>query len=254
MTRPDNPFAAAGAGAQYHQGRPYHHPRSIARIFTMLGIETASRALDVACGTGMSTVALADRVDAVVGVDRSSDMLAFAPRADRVNYAFSTAEALPFEDASFDGVTTCSGVHWFDQPRFFAECRRVLRGAGWIALYDHYFLGEMVDVPEFAVWTRELFKKYPLPARTPQVGDPRSEQPPGFTKVGDEFFADDIEMTHDGFVDYILSISNLVAAAEGGIPRAELRDEMRSTTAAFFAGSQPSTVRFLGSITCLRVA
>jgi SAM-dependent methyltransferase len=254
VTRPDNPFAAAGAGAQYHQGRPYHHPRSIARIFAMLGVETASRALDVACGTGMSTVALADRVEGVVGVDRSPDMLAFAPRTDRVSYAFSTAEALPFADASFDGITTCSGVHWFDQPRFFAECRRLLRGSGWIALYDHYFLGEMVDVPEFAAWTRELFKTYPLPPRTPQVGDPRSELPAGFTKVGDEFFADDIEMTHDGFVDYILSISNLVAAVERGATRDQLRAELRSTTAPFFSGTEPSVVRFLGSITCLRVA
>src|SRR4051794_37084511 len=127
---PENPFAASGAGAQYHQGRPYHHPRSIDRIFAMLGVESAARALDVACGTGMSTVALADRVQDVVGVDRSPDMLAFAPRAERVHYAFSAAEALPFERASFDGVTTCSGVHWFDQPRFFAECRRVLRADG----------------------------------------------------------------------------------------------------------------------------
>jgi SAM-dependent methyltransferase len=254
VTRPDNPFAASGAGAQYHQGRPYHHPRSVGRIFTMLGIETASRALDVACGTGMSTVALAERVDDVVGVDRSSDMLAFAPRSDHVTYAFSTAEALPFARSSFDGVTTCSGVHWFDQPRFFAECRRVLRADGWVALYDHYFLGEMVDVPEFAAWTRGLFEKYPLPPRTPQVGDPRSEQPAGFIKVGDEFFADDIEMTHDGFVDYILSISNLVAAAERETPRAELRTELTATTEHFFAGTDTSVVRFLGSITCLRVA
>ena len=65
------------------------------------------------------------------------------------------------------------GVHWFDQERFFAELRRVLAPAGWVGLYDHYFTGEMVGVPEFGAWLHEALVRYPLPPRNPQVGDPR---------------------------------------------------------------------------------
>ena len=75
-TTPDNPFAAVQVGALYARGRPYHHPRSLARLRALLAGGNADadveRALDVACGTGMSTVALADFADMVVGLDISA--------------------------------------------------------------------------------------------------------------------------------------------------------------------------------------
>ena len=87
----------------------------------------------------------------------------------------ASAERLPFAGRSVDAVTCCSGVHWFDQQRFFSELRRVLRHDGWVGLYDHYFLGEMVDVPAFADWTRDALERFPLPDRNAMVGDPSPE-------------------------------------------------------------------------------
>ncbi|MGQ0823892.1 MAG: class I SAM-dependent methyltransferase [Actinomycetota bacterium] len=252
MTRPDNPFAAHGVGVLYAQGRPYHHPRALARALAMLGESRVDRALDVACGTALSTVALSEIADVVVGADQSPEMLAVVPRAERIAYVRSAAERLPFPDRSFDAITVSSGVHWFDQVRFYEETRRLLRPGGWLALYDHYFLGEMIGVPEFSEWTRVAFDRYPLPERNPQVGDPRADMPPGFTKIGDEFYADDIDMTQDQFIAYELSLSPFVAAAERGRTRDELTEWLRETTAAFFAGVPTRAVRFLGSLTCLR--
>jgi hypothetical protein len=143
-------------------------------------------------------------------------------------------------------------VHWFDQERFFAELRRVLRPHGWVGLYDHYFLGQMVDVPEFEAWAADAFSRYPLPQRNHQVGDPRAETPAGFEKVVDDFFTDDIDMSQNSFADYQLTISNFVAAAERGAPRAELREWLLNSTNSLFAGHETRAVRFLGSITCLR--
>jgi ubiquinone/menaquinone biosynthesis C-methylase UbiE len=251
---PDNPFAATGAGTRYARGRPYHHPGALARARGTLGFDHVDRALDVACGTGMSTVALTEVARVVVGTDRSPEMLAAAPRVSGATFVRSAAESLPFAEATFDAVTVCSGIHWFDQPRFFAEARRVLHDDGWIALYDHYFIGEMVDVPAFGEWTRVALEHYPLPPRAQQVGDPRSDVPAGFDKVADEFYADDIEMTHGQFVDYQLSISNFVAAGERGVPEADLRAWLAETTVPFFDGVATRTVRFLGSLTCLRPA
>jgi ubiquinone/menaquinone biosynthesis C-methylase UbiE len=249
---PDNPFAAAGVGVHYDRGRPYHHGRTLERIVAMVGAERVARGLDIACGTGMSTVALAGHADAVFGVDVSAEMMRSARPAPGVRYLLGRAELLPFAAASFDAATCCSGVHWFDQPRFFAELHRVLRRESWVALYDHYFIGEMVDVPEFGDWLAEALRRYPLPPRSPQVGDPRSMEPDGFEKIGDEFFADDIEMTHDQLTSYQLTISNFVDAMEKGVSRAELETWSLESTAPLFEGAATRTVRFLGSVSCFR--
>lgn len=254
MTRPENPFAAPDAGSVYDRGRPFHHRRSLTRILALVGDETVRRGVDVACGTGMSTIALADHASSVVGVDASPEMLHAARRAPAVSYLLGSAERLPLVDESVDAVTCCSGVHWFDQKRFFSELRRVLRPQGWVGLYDHYFVGEMVGVPEFVDWTRTMLGTFPLPQRNAQVGDPRADTPDGFDKVGDEFFGDDIEMTPDAFADYQLSISNFVSAAERGTPRNELRAWLLESTAPLFEGASTRVLRFLGSITCLRPA
>jgi ubiquinone/menaquinone biosynthesis C-methylase UbiE len=247
-----NPFAASGVGASYDRGRPFHHPRSLERIRAIVGTGDIGRALDVACGTGMSTVALAAHASSVVGVDRSPEMLRAARRADGVRYLLGSAERMPFRAGLFGAVTCCSGVHWFDQEVFFAELHRVLRPGAWVGLYDHYFIGEMVDVPAFGDWFRDGMQRYPLPPRNPQVGDPRSLEPAGFEKVGEDLFADDIAMTHAELTDYALTISNLVDAVERGIPRAEIEAWSLSTTAPMFAGVETRTIRFLGTITCFR--
>ena len=78
--------------------------------------------------------------------------------------------------------------------------------------------------------------------------------PDGFEAVGDEYFADDIELTHQQLADYQLTLSNFVDAAERGATREELRDWVIETTAPLFAGAATRTVRFVGSVTCLRVA
>lgn len=249
---PGNPFAAADVGAVYERGRPYHHPRTLTRVRALAGDsgEILDRALDVACGTGMSTVALAVLAGTVVGLDLSPEMMRVAPAAPNVTYMLGRAEHLPFAAGSFDAVTCSSGVHWFDQPRFFAELSRVLRPGGWIGLYDHYFWG-MPGVAGFRAWVQEYFERYPLPPRNLQVGDPRTETPVGFLVVATDRFDDPIAMTAEEFADYQITVSNCVAAVERGTPRAEVRDWLLSSTASLFGGS-PQTVRFIGSVNVLR--
>jgi SAM-dependent methyltransferase len=200
----------------------------------------------------MSTAALAEHAQAVVGVDVSLPMLASAQAAPGVSYSRAGAEQLPFPDATFDAVTVCSGIHWFDQSSFFAEAARVLRRDGWVGLYDHYFLGEMVGVQEFSEWVGELMQRYPLPPRNRQVGDPSAETPSGYVVVGENSFVDEIEMTAEEFVDFQVTISNLVNAVEQGASREELRQWLLASTASMFDGAETRTLRFLGSVTCLR--
>jgi SAM-dependent methyltransferase len=245
-----NPFAASDVGAVYAQGRPYHHPRTLGRVRDQLG--RLERGLDVACGTGMSTIALRDYADTVVGVDISPEMMRAATRPEGVTHVLARSERLPFPAQSFDAVTCCSGVHWFDQPRFYAEMARVLRPGGSVLLYDHYFM-RVRGTPLFREWVRELFERYPLPPRGAAVGDPALAHTAGFAVVVEDAFDDDIDMTQHTFADYQLTLSHCVAAVDRGVPRAEVRAWIMKSTTPMFADG-PRTVRFLGSLTLLRLA
>ncbi len=248
---PENPFLSADAGVVYARGRPYHHSRSLARIREYVGAAPVGRALDVASGTGMSALALAEHAAAVVAIEASAAMLRARIPHDRVVAVRGDAERLPFAAASFDAATCCSAVHWFDQERFFAELHRVLRPGAWVGLYDHYFIG-IADADGFGEWATELLARYPLPPRQHQVGDPRAVTPAGFESAGDELFEDPIAMTPEEFADYQLSISNCVHAMEQGIARDEIRSWLLESTEPLFAGAPTRSVTFLGSIACLR--
>ncbi|HEV8447615.1 MAG TPA: methyltransferase domain-containing protein [Gemmatimonadaceae bacterium] len=93
------------------------------------------RILDLGCGTGRFSQALATRFDVeVVGVDPSQKMLSVArgkPHEPRVHYQEGRAEAIPLEAKSVDMVFTSMTFHHFsDRPLVARECRRVLSDGG----------------------------------------------------------------------------------------------------------------------------
>jgi SAM-dependent methyltransferase len=88
--------------------------------------------LDLGCGTGRFSEALAVHFDAeVIGIDPSKKMLkqAEAKRRDtRVGYQHGNAEAIPLPDNSVDLVFMSMVFHHFDNRVLAArECARVLR-------------------------------------------------------------------------------------------------------------------------------
>jgi ubiquinone/menaquinone biosynthesis C-methylase UbiE len=95
--------------------------------------------LDLGCGTGRFSQALATRFDAtVIGIDPSSKMLDQARRNvkhSQIFYAGGTAEALPMPANSVDLIFISMVFHHFTDPEGAArECRRVLRQSGRVFL------------------------------------------------------------------------------------------------------------------------
>jgi ubiquinone/menaquinone biosynthesis C-methylase UbiE len=112
----------------------------------MLAASQASskdQVLDIATGTGFTALAFAPHVASVIGLDVSTGMLAEArARAEEqgisnVGFHQGAADALPFEDNSFEIVTCRIAAHHFpDVPAFLRETARVLKPGGRFLLVD----------------------------------------------------------------------------------------------------------------------
>jgi demethylmenaquinone methyltransferase/2-methoxy-6-polyprenyl-1,4-benzoquinol methylase len=101
-------------------------------------VRPGDRVLDVACGTGDLALAAAAAGGRVTGVDFSTRMLERARRkSSAVEWLEADALALPFDDASFDVVTSGFGVrNLADLEAGLRELRRVLRPGGRIGVLE----------------------------------------------------------------------------------------------------------------------
>src|SRR5215475_969686 len=101
-------------------------------------LRQGERVIDIGCGTGASSVALAERAGPsgqVLGVDVSAPMLARAaerlPPGAPVKFVRADATTYPFESAAFDLLFSRFGVMFFAEPaRAFANLRAALKPGG----------------------------------------------------------------------------------------------------------------------------
>ncbi|WP_421193405.1 class I SAM-dependent methyltransferase [Aeromonas enteropelogenes] len=93
---------------------------------------------DIGAGTGILTALLAPRVRQVLAVEPNPDMRAAAQQllaeAPNVVCHDGRAEATGLPDGCVDLVTVAQAFHWFNRPAFKAECRRLLKPGGRVAL------------------------------------------------------------------------------------------------------------------------
>lgn len=167
--------------------------------------------------TGLSTVALKEIAQNVVGVDTSAEMIALAPEENGVRYFVAPAENFPFGENEFDLITLSQVFHWLDRDKFLAEANRVIRPDGWLVAYDNYFSGQMVENPDFQSWYREKYlKKYSAPPRAKITFTSEDTNPFGFHLLKEERYENVIEFSLEELVDYLVTQSNVIAAVEGG--------------------------------------
>lgn len=131
-------------GADYAQFRPQYPPQ----LADWLAQLPAARhlAVDVGCGSGQLTAALARQFDTVIGLDPSSSQLAHARTAANLHYACATAERLPLASAGADLLVAAQAAHWFDLPRFYAQVRQVAANGAAVALVSYGVLKLPLDL------------------------------------------------------------------------------------------------------------
>jgi len=127
----------------YARMRQTTDQKGLDAMVALSGVKQDQRALDVACGPGFLTMTLATRASQVVGFDATDAFLALARaeagrrELDNVEFRSGDAEALPFDDASFDVVCCRAAFHHFARPeRVLAEMKRVARPGGKLLIGD----------------------------------------------------------------------------------------------------------------------
>jgi len=130
--------------ATYLTSKPHKLGKSLERMVTLTAPRQDWRVLDVASGGGHVAYAFAPHVARVWATDITQEMLDLVKgEAENrglanVRTAYAMAEALPFEDQSFDLVTCRIAPHHFDSiTAFLSEVHRVLKPGGLFALVDN---------------------------------------------------------------------------------------------------------------------
>jgi ubiquinone/menaquinone biosynthesis C-methylase UbiE len=117
-----------------------------------IALPERARLLEVGCGTGVLTRALAalPGVESVVGVDLAPSLLEKARElAPAIRFEQADARELPFADASFDTVVFDSTLSHVPEPeRALAEAARVLRPGGTLAAFDGDYATTTVALAE----------------------------------------------------------------------------------------------------------
>ena len=121
-------------------------PRWRRFLVSRLPVGPDDTVLDIACGTGSVALELVRQTGcSVVGVDQSPEMLAEARKrigarlikTERIRLVEASARELPFEDASFDGLTAAYLLRYLDDlPAGLAELARVLRPDGRLGVLE----------------------------------------------------------------------------------------------------------------------
>ena len=125
------------AGAYAHWRPTY--PDALFDAITAVVPATAT-VWEPGCGSGQATRGLSDRFAKVHATDPSAAQIGqhWARDTDaNVSLAVEPGEATALPDGSVELVAVAQALHWFDRPRFFAECGRVLRPAGVLAAWTY---------------------------------------------------------------------------------------------------------------------
>ena len=143
-----------GVADDYDRARPSYPDELVDRACA--GLAPGSRVLEVGCGTGKLTVALAARGFRIDAVDPGQNLLRVARErvsSDAVRFHHGRFEDVDLPAGAFEALFSATAFHWVDPDVGWAKAARVLRPGGTLALLTHVG-GSHVDLQDalLAAW------------------------------------------------------------------------------------------------------
>jgi ubiquinone/menaquinone biosynthesis C-methylase UbiE len=146
----------------YDRVRPTYPASLVDTVCSTAALGPGSRVVEVGCGTGKLTVALADRGLRVEAVDPGARMIECARRSvgdASVRFHLARFEEVVLPAQAFEAVFSATAFHWVDPSVGWAKAARLLRPGGVLALLAHVdcSVGEL-ETEFLAAW-REVLPK-----------------------------------------------------------------------------------------------
>ncbi len=129
-----------GTAAFYAEFRPEYPAAVWDSLVDQAGVDRDSAALDLGCGSGTATLALAKRAGSVIAADLDAEMVehgrvrSAAAGLENVEWINRPAEEIDYPDGHFRLIVIASAFHWMDRPLVAGKCRAMLADGGVLAL------------------------------------------------------------------------------------------------------------------------
>jgi ubiquinone/menaquinone biosynthesis C-methylase UbiE len=213
-------YASERVARAYASTRPPIHPLVWQRAVAALHrTQPWASALDIGCGGGASTAALVPHASKVCGIDIFAHMVAHAGAAvPRATFEVASAEALPFDAASFDLVSAAGSLNYTDIDTSMAEIGRVLAPGGHFVPYDFSTGRRLRDDARLAEHHAVFRERFPAP---PGYGLDLSALPyaeHAMQRLAYEEFDVEVPMTGSEYVAYLMADAGVEATVVSGLP------------------------------------
>ncbi|HEY2563044.1 MAG TPA: class I SAM-dependent methyltransferase [Acidimicrobiales bacterium] len=147
----------------YDRVRPTYPDELFADLVSIAGIHQGSSVLEVGCGTGQATRALAALGFSVTAVEPGAGMAALARQRlsgfHNVQVETSTFEEWDNRGRRFDLLLAAASWHWVDPAIGWPRAYVVLRPGAWMALVGHIVVRRPSE-PEVYAETVDLHDRY----------------------------------------------------------------------------------------------
>lgn len=238
-------YESPRVAAAYAFARPPVHDAIVGAIRDHLALAArAERALDVGCGAGRSTAALAAVAQHTIGIEPVETMLAHRSRvAPDAWFLIGEGEALPFIARSFDIVTAAGSINYTQPELFLKEAARVLRRDGVLVIYDFSQGRRFRTTRLLDEWYTEFERRYP--SQPGYALDPRSLPFAQAALRLDDYreLTIDLPMSVESYVRYVMGESGVELAIARGTNEHEILEWCSRTLDPVF-GDEPRGVLF----------
>lgn len=129
------------AAKDYDEARPGYPDELIKDVISISKIPSGGKILEIGCGTGQATIPFAQRGYLMLCLEIGKELAALAakkcrqfPKVQIKNISFEDWKPTP---NSFDLVISATAFHWIPPEIGYPKAARVLKGSGYIAIFDN---------------------------------------------------------------------------------------------------------------------